>query len=211
MNNTNAMRTVKVGMMPGRLVEVAIEGTVSVQEVFNLASIEIPSGYEVRMDGDKVELSTNVTGNLLVASKLIKGNATTVKIGTMPGRLVEVAIEGSETIAQVFEIAGIEVLSGYEVRADGDKVELTQSIGNAKLVVQSKLIKGNATIKIGLMPGRLIELVITGEETIGQLFDMAEITLPSGYEIRMDGDKVELSTMATGSLVVGSKLIKGNK
>ena len=89
MNNTNVMRTVKAGMMPGRLVEVTVEDATTVGQVFELSGIEIPTGYEVRMDGDKVTMDSRATGNLIVASKMIKGNAGgTIKVGTMPGRLV---------------------------------------------------------------------------------------------------------------------------
>ena len=211
MNNTNAMRTVKAGMMPGRLMEVVVEDATTVGQVFELSGIEIPTGYEVRMDGEKVTMDTRASGNLIVASKMIKGNAT-IKVGTMPGRLVEVAVEGTETVAQVFEIAGVALLSGYELRADGTKVDASQSISGANLVVQSKMIKGNSsTVKVGLMPGRLVEVVLEGTESVEKVFALAGIEIPSGYEIRMDGEKVNMDTNATGNLIVGSKLIKGNK
>ena len=209
MNNTNAMRTVKAGMMPGRLVEVAVEDVTTVGQVFELSGIEIPTGYEVRMDGEKVEMSKRATGNLIVASKMIKGNAT-IKVGTMPGRLVEVAVEGTETVAQVFEIAGIEILSGYELRADGTKVDASQSVSGANLVVQSKMIKGNNSTKVGLMPGRLVEILAEDGMTVAQRFELAGVSVPSGYEVRADGEKVELSDTRVANLLVASKMIKGN-
>mgnify|MGYP003530212901 FL=1 len=140
---------------------------------------------------------------------MIKGNAT-IKVGTMPGRLVEVAVEGTETVAQVFEIAGIEILSGYELRADGTKVDASQSVSGANLVVQSKMIKGNNSTKVGLMPGRLVEILAEDGMTVAQRFELAGVSVPSGYEVRADGEKVELSDTRVANLLVASKMIKGN-
>ena len=211
MNSTNAMRTVKVGMMPGRLVEIAVEASTTVREAFEIAQVEVPTGYEVRMDGEKVEMENKITGNLVVASKMIKGNAV-VKIGMMPGRLVELATEGTETVKELFDMAGIEIPSGYEVRMDGDKINIdAQATGG--LIVASKMIKGNIemrTIKVGLMPGRLVEMTVEGGETPRQILSLAGIELPSGFELRLDGEKVDLDVPVTGNLLVGSKMIKGN-
>lgn len=66
-----------------------------------------------------------------------------VKVGTMPGRLQEVVVEGTETVAEVFEMAGIELLDGYEIKADGNTVDLSSNLGNANLLIQVKMIKGN--------------------------------------------------------------------
>lgn len=206
------MRTVKVGMMPGRLVEVAVEDATNVAQVFEIAGIEIPSGYEVRMDGEKVAMDTIITGNLVVATKMIKGNSSTVKVGMMPGRLVELALQGGESVQDVFALAGIEIPLGYEVRMDGEKVDLSTTV-TGNLVVATKLIKGNThTVKVGTMPGRLVEIAVEGTETIAQVFEIAGIELLSGYELRRDGEKVEShQTVGTCNLIVQSKLIKGNK
>lgn len=205
-------RIVKVGTMPGRLVEVAVTGEKTVRRVFELAGVEILDGYEVRVDGNKVELDSVMNGTLAVQSKMIKGNASVVKVGTMPGRLVEVAVEGTEKVKDVFTLAGIEILNGYELRADGNKIDAENTIGNVSLIVQSKLIKGNnSTVKVGLMPGRLVEIILEGGETVEQAFSIAEIEIPSGYEVRVDGNKVELTDKVNGGLLVASKLIKGNK
>lgn len=203
-------RIVKVGTMPGRLVEVAVTGEETVRRVFELAGVEILDGYEVRVDGNKVELDSVMNGTLAVQSKMIKGNAT-VKVGLMPGRLVEVLLEDGSTVKQAFETAGIEIPEGYEVRIDGNKVS-ESDIANGSLIVASKMIKGNnSTVKVGLMPGRLVEIILEGGETVEQAFSIAGIEIPSGYEVRVDGNKVELTDKVNGGLLVASKLIKGNK
>jgi len=68
--------TIKVGMMPGRLEVVEVEGTETAREIFEKANIEV-SNHEIRLDGEKVDIDTVVGyGNLLVAMKMIKGNAS---------------------------------------------------------------------------------------------------------------------------------------
>ena len=78
---------IKVGMMPGRLVEVEVQEGLTANEIFEKANVEI-SNHEIRLDGEKINLDTVINnGGLLVAMKMIKGNARTIKVGMMPGRL----------------------------------------------------------------------------------------------------------------------------
>ena len=68
------MKTLKVGQMPGRLVEVAIQEGMTAREIFNLAEVEI-SNHEIRLDGEKISLDTRIeNGSLLVGMRQIKGN-----------------------------------------------------------------------------------------------------------------------------------------
>ena len=68
------MKTIKVGLMPGKLQQVEVNENTTAREVFEKAGIEL-SNHEVRLDGEKITLDTKVNnGNLLVAMKLIKGN-----------------------------------------------------------------------------------------------------------------------------------------
>ena len=67
------MKTIKVGIMPGKLTEIVLQGEMTAREIFNLAEIEI-SNHEIRLDGEKISLDDTVKeGNLLVALKMIKG------------------------------------------------------------------------------------------------------------------------------------------
>ena len=68
------MLNIKVGVMPGKLVEVVAEEGTKVKDIFELAEINT-EGYELRLDGEKVKEYDEVqSGSLLVAMKKIKGN-----------------------------------------------------------------------------------------------------------------------------------------
>lgn len=209
------IRTVKVGVMPGRLVEVAVEEGMTVKAVFDLAGVEVPSGYEVKADSETVDLESVVNGvNLLVATKKIKGNADViVKVGVMPGRLVEVAIDSTVDVQSAFDVAGIEIPSGYEIKGDGNTVDLSTEVGSNKLLVATKKIKGNAGIvKIGTMPGRLVEVAVDDSTTVKEAFALAGVEILDGYELKADGSEVSVdSVVGDAKMVLQTKRIKGNK
>lgn len=209
------MKNVKVGTMPGRLVEVAVESTMTVREVFEIAGVEILNGYELKANGQTIDVEDKIGDNaLVVQSKMIKGNGDKmVKVGIMPGRLVEIAIDSEETIKRAFEIAEITIPNGYELKANGQTVQETDKIGDNALIVASKMIKGNSqSIKIGLMPGRLVEVLVDENTTVKEAFDLAGIEIPNGYEVKANGQTISLEELASGNaLIVASKMIKGNK
>jgi len=70
-------KTVRVGMMPGRINEYGFEVGTPISEVLRVAELD-PSGYEVKVDGTKITNldSTYVTSgtNLILLAKLVKGN-----------------------------------------------------------------------------------------------------------------------------------------
>lgn len=71
MNNTN---TLKVGVMPGKLTEIAIQPETTAFEAFDIAEIDV-TGYELRLDGEKIDGDCTVNGgSLLIAMRRIKGN-----------------------------------------------------------------------------------------------------------------------------------------
>ena len=136
------MLNIKVGVMPGKLVEVVAEEGTKVKEIFALAEINT-EGYELRLDGEKVKEYDEVqSGNLLVAMKKIKGNSSTLKVGVMPGKLTEIAIQPETTAFEAFDIAEIDV-TGYELRLDGEKIDGDCTVNNGNLLVAMKKIKGN--------------------------------------------------------------------
>ena len=68
------MLKIKVGMMPGKLVEVITNKGMTAREIFDIAEVEL-SNHEVRLDGEKIDLDKAIhNGSLLVAMKMIKGN-----------------------------------------------------------------------------------------------------------------------------------------
>ena len=68
------MKTLKVGIMPGKLTEIAIQPETTAFEAFDIAEIDV-TGYELRLDGEKIDGDCVVNGgNLLLGAKKIKGN-----------------------------------------------------------------------------------------------------------------------------------------
>ena len=136
------MLNIKVGVMPGKLVEVVAEEGTKVKEIFALAEIDT-EGYELRLDGEKVKESDEVqSGSLLVAMKKIKGNSSTLKVGVMPGKLTEIAIQPETTAFEAFDIAEIDV-TGYELRLDGEKIDGDCVVNEGSLLIAMRKIKGN--------------------------------------------------------------------
>lgn len=69
------MKTIKVGLMPGRLQQIEVNENTTAREVFEKAGIEL-ANHEIRLDGEKIDLDTNVyNGSLCVGLKMIKGNS----------------------------------------------------------------------------------------------------------------------------------------
>jgi hypothetical protein len=209
------MSTVKVGVMPGRVQEFAVEGTTTFRELFAIAEVN-PEGYEVKADGVKVtDFETQVGATQLVLlAKQVKGNVdVTVKVGVMPGRVQEFAVSSETTFSELFTIADVNP-DGYEVKADGVKItDFSQAVGTASLVLLAKQVKGNAdgVVKIGVMPGRVQEFAVSNETTFNELFALADVN-PSGYEVKADGVKVTDFDAQIGStaLVLLAKQVKGN-
>ena len=140
------MLKIKVGMMPGKLVEVVVEQGSTAREIFEVAGVEL-SNHEVRLDGEKIDLDRTINnGNLLVAMKMIKGNMPSIKVGMMPGKLEVVEYTEGESAYEIFERANIGV-SNHEVRLDGEKIALDTKVNNGNLLVAMKMIKGNAEFR----------------------------------------------------------------
>lgn len=69
------VRTIKVGVMPGKLQEIEVNEDDTASELFEKAGITIDR-HEIRLDGSVIDLDTEIeNGKLLVAMKQIKGNA----------------------------------------------------------------------------------------------------------------------------------------
>lgn len=67
-------KTVRVGMMPGRINEFVVESNTTIEEVLQLAELN-PAGYDVKVDGNKVEdfTATIDDANLILLVKQVKG------------------------------------------------------------------------------------------------------------------------------------------
>lgn len=153
------MMKIKVGMMPGKLVEVVVEEGTTAREIFEVAGVEL-SNHEVRLDGEKIDLDRVINnGSLLVAMKLIKGNMKTIKCGLMPGRLQQIEVNENTTAREVFEKAGIE-LANHEIRLDGEKIDLDTNVYNGSLCVGLKMIKGNSDVYVTDCTDEEVEMLL---------------------------------------------------
>lgn len=136
------MLNIKVGVMPGKLVEVVAEEGTKVRDIFTLAEIDT-EGYELRLDGEKVKEYDEVqSGSLLVCMKKIKGNSSTLKVGVMPGKLTEIVLLPNTTAFEAFDLAEIDV-TGYELRLDGEKIDGECVVNGGSLLLAMRRIKGN--------------------------------------------------------------------
>ena len=134
-----------------------------------------------------------------------------IKVGVMPGKLEEVIAEEGTKVRDIFTLAEIDI-EGYELRLDGEKVKEYDEVQSGNLLLAMKKIKGNSSVlKVGVMPGKLTEIVLGYETTAFEAFDIAEIDV-TGYEIRLDGEKIDGDCIVHGgNLLVAMKKIKGNK
>jgi len=139
-------KTLRVGIMPGRIQEVAVQVGTPISEVLSIAGLDA-KGYDIKADGNKVDESFAVqeSTNLVLLVKQVKGNANgLVRVGVMPGRIQEYAVEEGQTIASLLEQAGLDA-KGYDVKVDGNKVDAsTATVTSAtSLVLLVKQVKGN--------------------------------------------------------------------
>lgn len=208
---TNA-KTVRVGQMPGAINEFAVEVGSPISALLTLAGLNT-QGFEVKVDGVKVtDFSQPVTEstNLVILSKMVKGNGV-VRIGQMPGAINEFALEDTATFAEALALAGLNP-SGFEVKADGSKVtDLNSKVGGTNLIILSKMVKGNAVVRIGQMPGAINEFALEDSTTFAQALALAGLNA-SGFEVKADGTKVTNLEAPVGStnLIILSKMVKGN-
>lgn len=224
-------KTVRVGQMPGKIEEFAVNVGDSIASVIALAGLSA-SGFDVKVDGNKVTdlEGTTVTSstNLILLAKQVKGNADhTVRVGQMPGKIESYAIDTTQTIAQVLELAGLSA-SGFDVKVDGNKVtDLNQQIGSANLVLLAKQVKGNnigttptqqtygtKTVRVGMMPGKIEEYAVQVGDSVAHVLSIANLSA-SGYDVKVDGAKVTdlegTKVSQSTNLILLAKQVKGNK
>ena len=68
------MTTVKVGRLPGRITEIALNGENTVEAAIAAAELD-PTGLEVRVNGQPAEPGTALSdGDMVLLVKKVKGN-----------------------------------------------------------------------------------------------------------------------------------------
>ena len=135
----------------------------------------------------------------------------TVKIGVMPGILSEYALEAGTTVGQALEVAGLNA-DGFEIKADGSTVtDVNTVIGEANVILLTKKVKGNNSVKIGVMPGILSEYALEQSTTVADALQMANLSA-DGYEVKADGSTVTDFNQPIGSsnVILLTKKVKGN-
>lgn len=207
------IKTVKAGKMPGRIEEFAVATGSSIKSLLEIAGLDA-SGHEVKVDGVVVTNldSTLITDstNVVILAKQVKGNGT-VKVGAMPGRIEEYALEDNATIADAIALAGLST-SGFEVKVDGSVVtDFSRSISGANTILLTKQVKGNATVKVGAMPGRIEEYALEDNATVADAIALAGLNT-SGYEVKVDGSVVTDFSRSIGgaNTILLTKQVKGN-
>jgi sulfur carrier protein ThiS len=143
------MSTVKVGQMPGRINEYAVEEGTSIRALLELAELN-PTGFDVKVDGVKVtdldNTTVSATTSMVILAQQVKGNSGgTVKVGKMPGRINEYAVEIGTSIADVLELAELST-DGFDVKVDGVKVtdlSGTQVTDSTSMIILAQQVKGN--------------------------------------------------------------------
>ena len=136
--------TVRVGKLPGRIQEIALNGGRSVADALEAAELD-SAGYEVRVNGSPCDLAANLDdGDTLLLVKKIKGNADyiTVRVGKLPGRIQEIALNGGRSVADALEAAELDS-AGYEVRVNGSPCDLGANLDDGDTLLLVKKIKGN--------------------------------------------------------------------
>lgn len=177
------------------------------------------TGYDVKVDQTKVDPSTATvteSTNLILLVKQVKGNANgMVRVGMMPGKIDEFAVEVGTPIAQVLEQAGLDA-SGYDVKVDQVKVDPSTAVvtESTNLVLLVKQVKGNANglVRVGMMPGKIDEFAVAVGTPITEVLEQAGLDY-AGYDVKVDQVKVDPSTATVSdstNLILLVKQVKGN-
>lgn len=137
------MLTVRIGTMPGRINEYVLEDGASVRKALEIAELTA-DGYQVKVNGSEATEDTLLNSDdLVLLVKQIKGNAElTVRVGTMPGRINEYAIDSGTTVSDVLQIAELSI-EGYQIKVNGNEANERKVLNDGDLVLLVKQIKGN--------------------------------------------------------------------
>lgn len=134
----------KIGKMPGRMNDYALEPGSTLQDALDLAELNAES-FEVKVDGNSItDFSTVVdNANVIMLTKKVKGNNGITKIGKMPGRMEEYALEPGSTVQDALNLAELDV-ENFEVKMDGNSIDdLNTSADGAAVIMLTKKVKGN--------------------------------------------------------------------
>ena len=120
------MKTIKVGVMPGKLQTIEIQEGDNAKALFERAGIEV-SNHEIRLDGSKIDINDNITsGGLLVAMKKIKGNAEAMYVakGLFPSE-VSTLFDIEEEIPTMLSLNEVEINGNVVIIGNGTTIPYT--------------------------------------------------------------------------------------
>lgn len=79
-----------------------------------------------------------------------------VRVGRLPGRIQELALNGDRTVATALQTAGLDA-TGYEIRVQGAPATPSSTLQEGDIVLLVKKIKGNGynyiIVRVGRVPG----------------------------------------------------------
>lgn len=142
-----------------------------------------------------------------------------VKVGKVPGRVVEVAVAfGTTTVVQALELAGFKQETGYSVRMNGRAVtNLNEAIAGETSITMVRDVRGNfdepMTVRVGQVPGRIQEVVISANGTVAMALEAAGLNAQTGFSIRVDGNPIRNTEdkLTDGAAVTLVRDVRGNK
>ena len=133
---------IKIGTLPGRIETLAFEAT-TVKDAIEAAGLSV-EGRDVKVNGRSVtDLNTELhDGDTVILARQVKGNVVTARVGSLPGVLAEVALEDGSTVSDALEQAG-KSADGYEIRMNGSRASLSDTVPNGATVLLTRQVKGN--------------------------------------------------------------------
>lgn len=215
--NNNTAIEVKVGKLPGVLGNYALPAGSTVSAALAAANLSA-SGYQIRVNGEDTNASHILSnGDRVVLARTVKGNTETiVRIGKLPGRIFEVALNGDNTVAAALAGAGLSA-SGFTLRVNGRDATTSTRLYNGDTVYLTTMVKGNMprhseiTVKVGKLPGVLQDIALNGNRTAADAIAAANLSA-TGYQIRVNGEDVDGSyQLHDGDRVVLARTVKGNQ
>lgn len=128
-----------------------------------------------------------------------------IRIGRMPGRIVEQELPSRSTVASALVAASLDA-AGYEIRVQGAPATPATILNEGDLILLVKKIKGNSpdgyvTVRVGEGP-KAAELVLADNAVVAEALAMAGVAPVEGQRIFQDGRLAELEdTVRDGAVI----------
>ncbi len=136
----------------------------------------------------------------------------TIRIGQLPGRITELALENGSKVNTALETAELNP-EGFEVRVNGGLADGDTVLADGDTVLLVRKIRGNTDhimVRVGQLPGRIIEIALNGDRTVNMALETAELN-PEGFEVRVNGALADGNTvLADGDTTLLVRKIRGN-